>query len=79
LLTKLHSQSELESIQKIVKMIARLKREKDFLLFGGTPDTELRKMLELEQVLHSFLNQRPREHSSMFETNQQIKQLADQF
>ena len=55
-----------DSRQQILKMIARLAKDKDILLLGGIPDPELQTCIEMESHLSEFLKQTMQEN---FELN----------
>ena len=60
---KLQSQCHRESVTLCVRLMARLKRDKDILMLGGAPDSELTQALEFEPKLQAFLNQAPGENT----------------
>ena len=43
--------------QQFLNALARLDRDRDLVLFGGTPDPELEQILKAEPSINSFLNQ----------------------
>ena len=51
----------LSEANNIKQAISRLIKDKEILSFGGTPDTELKAAIELEQEIKRFLNQTPME------------------
>lgn len=57
LLTKLCTNEELLTINNVKKIIYRLRKERDIMLFGGTPDAKLEKYLQSEDKLISLLSQ----------------------
>jgi FliI/YscN family ATPase len=48
---------------EVIKLLERLERDRDIVLFGGTPDSELKKALELEPKITAFRNQAIHEKS----------------
>lgn len=57
--SRLHTRSELDDARVVRKAWSSLKRDKDILMFGGTPDPELRAALAIEDSLKAFLSQAP--------------------
>lgn len=57
LLPQLVSKERLETVCTVVRMMERLHRDRDTVLFGGTPDPELASALELEPELMGLLTQ----------------------
>lgn len=57
LFISLQNREHIANAGKILFMISRLKRERDLILMGGTPDEQLREMLSNEIQLNKFLSQ----------------------
>lgn len=79
LMPKLHSAAYLKDTEMILKMAARLKKDKDLLIFGGTPDSELQAALELEDELVDFLTQGIGEKAALSATLERCSALAQAF
>lgn len=77
LVSQLRSQSDLTAITKVMQALSRLKRDKDILLLGGTPDEELKRFLEQESALKEFLNQSTIESSELAYTLSQLSNLSN--
>lgn len=77
LLNALCTRGELEDVTAVRAALARLKKDKDLLLFGGTPDEELGRYLAIEPELRTFLCQTPAECISMSETRWILKALKE--
>ncbi len=73
LTNRLRSENECRDIQAVISLIAKLTREKEMLLLGGTPDAALAAALKIEPELLRFLGQRPQER---FSTAQALQGLA---
>jgi flagellum-specific ATP synthase len=56
-LNNLLNEEGLEARNLIIKILSKIKKEKDLILMGGTADQELQACLETEKDLSSFLNQ----------------------
>jgi type III secretion protein N (ATPase) len=57
LMGKLHSKEYLAAASKVISGYARLEKERFTVLLGGTPDDTLKKLLDAEPSLVSFLSQ----------------------
>ena len=79
LMPRFHGASYLEDAQTIRSILARLKRDRDILLFGGEANKELRAALEIEFELLSFLSQKQHENCSWQETLVGISTLARKY
>jgi len=79
LLPRLHSPEYLSTIQTITRILSRLKRDRDILLFGGTPDHELKAALECEQELLGLITQKPGETTAFHLLAEKLTALASQF
>jgi len=77
LMPRVRSAEELGAAEQIRKALSRLRKDKDMLLFGATPDPELKRLLELEPRLLSFLNQGPREHVRDEATTRILYELSE--
>jgi len=73
---RLLSNEEQLEIRELTKVLQRLKKDKDILLLGGTPDQELKAALELEAALSDFLNQNPSENAKWNSTREGLTTLA---
>ncbi len=76
LLPRLHEEGYRSTIETVVRLMGRIKKDKDLVLLGGTPDPELKAALELEPELVACLTQRPNERWSMAQTRQMLVALA---
>lgn len=74
-MAKLIEPTELEKRTKIINMIARLEKDKDILLFGGTPDPELQAALDAEHEIKELLNQKPNEIRTINQTESAISAI----
>jgi type III secretion protein N (ATPase) len=72
----LSSTAELSAQTSVRTAIARLWKEKDMLMFGGTADESLKHLLSLEPTLNAFLAQNPHESIPLEQTKQQLGALA---
>jgi len=79
LLSKLHKPEYLSDIRNLLRLIARLKHDKDLLLFGANPDEELKRAIELEPELFSLLNQAPCEVRSLVKTISHFRDISRRF
>ncbi len=75
LFTMLHDTEYLEVARQAVRMLSRLKRDRDIVLLGGTADKELKAMLELEEDLLSILLQRAEEDGDFKRSSGALKEL----
>ena len=73
---KLCSAEELQHIRLATKVLARLKRDKDVLLLGGSPDAELQTALDLEPRLHALLNQMPLEQRDLTQDRTSLAKIV---
>lgn len=78
-LTAIQPQSYITKIQGVNRMLSRLKRDREILLLGGTPDPELQAALMLESHLERLLNQRPSEDRELAHSIHEVATLADTF
>lgn len=79
LAVKLHPADYLEARDTVLAIMARLRKDKDMLIFGGVPDPELKAALHLEQPLLDFLNQAQNEKCSLQTTLSACRRLAREF
>lgn len=75
LATKILSPHEQLERRKIVSMLGRLERDRDIMLLGGTPDTELETLLKLEPRLRALCHQEIPERVNQCERVKEIKSL----
>ena len=61
---------------RIVSMLARLKKDRDLVLLGGTPDEELSLAMKMENEIVEFLNQDIAEHCSLGRTREALIRIA---
>jgi flagellar biosynthesis/type III secretory pathway ATPase len=64
----LHKKDYLKNQSYIIRMISRLKRDKDLVLLGGTADTELERFIKYEPELINFLNQHEEEKIDLMQS-----------
>ena len=79
LVPRLLGSEKLAEIRELLGVLQRLKKDKDILLLGGTPDPELRAALELEAALSGFLNQAPNEKAEWQSTRRDLAALAEKW
>ena len=79
LLPALHNQEYLDVVRTIITILAKLNRDKDILLFGGTPDNELKAALAVEQDLKTLMTQRPEQRGNYQETIRRFREIAAQY
>lgn len=77
LFTRLHSADHQQTAEKIRSVLARLRKDKELLLLGGTPDAELQAALQIEPALYAFLSQGISERDSVENTLAAAKKLMD--
>lgn len=73
-MSALNTPDHMEAVEAIVALAARLKKDRDLLLFGGKADPELELALESETNLRALLHQRLDDAPSPEETRRQILQ-----
>ncbi len=73
---KLQTEEGRGDSQRITQGLAKLWRERDMLLFGGTPSPELAHLLKIEANLKAFLTQEPADRVHQNETDLQRGQIA---
>lgn len=56
-ITRVRDREATQTISEALKLLARIKKDKDILLLGGTPDPELQRAIDLEPKLIKFLSQ----------------------
>ena len=79
LMPRLHSFEHLETSRRIIRMLGRLRKDKEMLLFGAEPDRELRAAVEMEGTLNQLLSQAPDEKCPWQATLQRFSQLGREF
>lgn len=79
LMSQLHPNEYIQKTELIRSLLARLKKDKDILLFGGTPDAELKAAMELEENLKRLLNQRPHERADTQLAMSHMCEIAEKF
>jgi flagellum-specific ATP synthase len=72
---KLISNQEQILVNKVRTTLAKLSKEKDFLLFGGTPDAELTNCLAIEKDLIKILTQNQNEYKSKADVFKELSKL----
>ncbi len=75
LLNKIRTSNDLDMITKINKILYRLKKDKDILMFGGTADEELKSFLSIEKELNHILNQGVLEKRNFEMTRSRLERL----
>jgi flagellum-specific ATP synthase len=75
LMSRVRSGDELAAANSLRKALARLRKDKDLLLFGGTPDGELKRFLDAEPKLTAFLSQSPKDFVRIEEASRQLEGL----
>lgn len=76
LLPRLHEPDYTKAVETILCLMGRLRKDKDLLLFGGTPDAQLKIALELEPALLGLLNQSTQYCAGLKNTLQEFTDLA---
>lgn len=63
--------------EEVRRALARLQRDRDILLLGGTPDAELKRLLELQPTIRAVLGQGSQELRSLDQSRSMLIELAD--
>lgn len=72
--------SELRSHANILRgILAKLKRDKDILLLGGTPDSELKACLHVEKSVYSFLHQEPGSLTDLAKIQKELEVISKDY
>ena len=79
LMPRLLPEATYHAALSIRRMVARLRKDGDLLLFGGTPDPELQAALHCLPELKAFMRQGPNEFSEFGLTCQKLLGLAQMF
>lgn len=79
LTTSLFSADQQQTREVLIRIAARISRDRDLVLLGGTPDPELRAALTCEAALCSALNQKVDEKSLLEDTIACLAELAHRF
>ncbi|MDC0358656.1 FliI/YscN family ATPase [Oligoflexia bacterium] len=79
LLPKLHDSNYLKIVNIVVKILNRLKKDRDLLIFGGEPDSELKACLAVEQELLELVTQTPLQVEKLKTLQSKLAQLAETF
>lgn len=77
LYTKLNSDVTLKANGKLIQALSRLRRDRDISLLGGTPDPELKSIIEAEGSIRSFLNQGTHEVNNYEESLGRLIKLSE--
>lgn len=72
----LHCSQYQEQRDLICKLLARLKKDKELVLLGGSPDKELSVALQMEEDLKEFLSQDCRDSELLSESIQKLQKIA---
>jgi len=78
-MSRLRSAKALEIAQTVREVLSRLKRDRDLILFGGTPDAALKAALDIEGRLIAALTQRPDEAHTVQHTDTVLAKLAAEY
>ena len=70
------SKDERDDARMLIRMLARLKKDRDILLFGGIPDHELQVFLTYEDHLIKLLTQASGESVSLKQTRRDFHELS---
>ena len=73
---QLQTSEQQAATQHILALLQRLKRDKDILLLGGSPDEQLKRALQLEPEITKFRNQPPLQVSPQAETMAWLLRMA---
>jgi flagellum-specific ATP synthase len=76
---QLKNEKDLMLSEGVLKIINRLERDKDILLFGGEPDRELAAAFSCQTMIADLLNQRPHECVKLSETEKLISTLYSRY
>ncbi|MBN8550408.1 MAG: FliI/YscN family ATPase [Deltaproteobacteria bacterium] len=76
---KFLDQRQLSQASTIQNLLSRLRRDREILLLGGTPDPELKAALQLEPDLMQLLTQAPNESSPLHETTHRLAAIVARF
>lgn len=76
LLPKLHSNDNLAVIEEAIGILSKLKKDRDILLLGGTPDDRLKACLAVEKDFKKLLNQSSQEYRNPQETFLELKTIV---
>lgn len=79
LMGRLRSERSLSNAQVVREILSRLKRDRDLLLFGGTPDAPLKAALEAEASLVAALTQRPTERRRLEDVERCLSEIVAQY
>jgi type III secretion protein N (ATPase) len=78
-ISRLRSSNGLEVAQIVREILSRLKRDRDLILFGGTPDVALKAALALEAKLLKALTQRPSESRTLQSTDALLRDITQEY
>jgi FliI/YscN family ATPase len=79
LMTKFVTPQEMQQRSLVAQIFARLRRERDILLLGGTPDKALQAMLTIEPQLRRFLSQSISEVVDPVESLTELQKILKQY
>lgn len=77
LANRIQTEAERTRAGKIKNMLERLNRDREIILFGGTPDPELQIFLKHEPHLYSILHQKQSGRSDIVRVHTQLKALLE--
>ncbi|RIL10877.1 MAG: flagellum-specific ATP synthase FliI, partial [Proteobacteria bacterium] len=63
-------------LRKVVRLMARLRKDREIVLLGGTPDEELKQAIDLEPQIRALLHQE-KDQKFTFEQSLQALELAE--
>lgn len=73
---KLQSEETQASAEHLLTAAGRIRRDRDIVLLGGTPDSALRAALHVEPGLKRFLSQRPVDYTHPKELRPMLEELS---
>ncbi len=65
--------------RQIVKIAAKIKKDKDIILLGGTPDAELKAALSVEELIYELINQDPNVTRGIEESRIKMKEILKRY
>jgi FliI/YscN family ATPase len=76
---KLQSEEVRVCMENLLTVLGRLRRDRDIVLLGGSPDPALRTALRIEPELKRFLSQRPKDHTTSKELHLMLEELSKHY
>lgn len=79
LFERLCQEEDRRAAADIVRILSRLRRDRDILLLGGSPDSELRAALAVETEVRSLLSQGPNEVCDYDQARANLHSTSERF